>query len=368
MRAGALTKMLPLIPHGTIIGGRFEVGHLSGRGGVGSVYAATDSESGEKVALKVLHSDLGNNQARFENESRILKQISHPAVVRFLASGRSEGQSFIVMEWLEGSTLQERIEKKGLTPAEAVRMVARIASGLAEIHELGIVHRDIKPNNIVLVDGDPARAKLIDFGIAREQDSELNLTRTGLAVGTPRYMSPEQAKSDSLVRPASDVFSLGLVLFECLTGTRAFPGKDVNLVLAQIVHKPIPPLSSLLPSAPSELANILSRMLDKNPTTRFGNGRELCAELQRLVTRVPLGDKVPERLQVGIGRVERRLVSVLVAGRTEEIRETRSTLELSASAERLAALRDVAEGHSAQIDILAKGAVVAVVREVNGPV
>src|SRR6185503_14780107 len=172
-----------------------------------TVYRAIDRASGSPVAFKVLRSVSADATDRFAREVRVLSGLRHPGIVRYVADGRThEGEMWLAMEWLDGESLNHRIARAGLTPAESVELVRRIAEALGAAHERGVIHRDLKPSNLFLVDGDLERVKVLDFGVARVADA--SATRTGVMVGTPGYMAPEQARGDRRVSSRSDVFAL----------------------------------------------------------------------------------------------------------------------------------------------------------------
>src|SRR5882724_7195974 len=211
---------------GDVLDGRFELERIAGIGGMGTVFRARDRTSGEPVAVKMLRSGPGDGSARFLREIRVLQTLRHPGIVRYVADGATPARElWLAMEWLEGESLQQRLSRGGLTAAESVVLVRRLAEALGAAHAQGILHRDIKPSNIMLPGGELERAKMLDFGVARVSDARA--TRTGIMIGTPGYMAPEQARGSKEVGPRADVFALGCVLFECLTGRLAFTGDNV---------------------------------------------------------------------------------------------------------------------------------------------
>ncbi len=277
---------------GEVIGGRFTLEGIIGQGGMGTVFRAHDAAAGAgggegaTVAIKVMRVDSGG-AARFEREARVLSSVRHPAVVRYLAHGRSvSGEAFLAMEWLQGEDLGQRLQRGPLTLAEALALVRRIAEGLAVAHEAGIVHRDVKPTNLFLRDGEVARATILDFGIARSARPETQATRRGVLLGTPGYMAPEQARSTREVDARADVFSLGCVFYECLTGVRAFAGTDLLEVLARVLLETPPPVSSRVPQLPAKLDALVQSMLAKSPDHRPRDCRALLEQLDE-VERAP---------------------------------------------------------------------------------
>ncbi|HEY4118123.1 MAG TPA: protein kinase, partial [Byssovorax sp.] len=263
------------------IDARFEVLERIGRGSWGEVHRATDRLTGETVAVKRLHAHVDDLQAieRFHREARLLARVASPHVVRYVASGiDARGAPYLVTEWLAGEDLGKRHKRAPLGGVELIDVVRQIARGLDALHLAGIVHRDVKPSNVFLAEpaqrGGAPVAKLIDLGVAHGR-AEHTLTVQGVAIGTPYYMSPEQARGDEEITAASDVFSLGVVLFELCAGKRPFRGDDLFAVLAKIVLTDPPRLRDEAPDAPPELAAIVARALSKEPSTRFGSAREL---------------------------------------------------------------------------------------------
>ena len=208
---------------GELIAGRFAVERLAAQGGMGVVYRAKDTLTGDHVALKVLKENT-EEADRFQREAAVLAELRHPAIVRYVAHGiiGHGKRAYLAMEWLEGEDLSVRLARQGLDVKEGLLLAIRVAEALAVAHARGITHRDIKPSNLFLPDGDLARVKVLDFGIARLGLAAVTMTQTGIMVGTPGYMSPEQARGDPLVDGRADVFALGCVLFECITGKRVF--------------------------------------------------------------------------------------------------------------------------------------------------
>lgn len=268
-----MTIPLPLQP-GDLVADRFRVDRQIGRGGMGAVYRAFDTRHDDApLALKVLHDLESSSVARFHREASILARLAHPAIVQYLAHGLTPaGNPFLAMEWLEGEDLAARLKRGPLPPAEVVALALRVGSALGLAHGLGVVHRDLKPGNIHLEGGDVHRARVLDFGVALARSATLTLTATADVVGTPFYLAPEQARGAHHVTPRADVFSLGCVLFECLTGRKAFDGDSVLAVLAALMVCENPFRGKHFPGIPDEIRGRVSRMLAKEPDRRPPDG------------------------------------------------------------------------------------------------
>ncbi len=252
---------------------------------MGAVYRAIDRTAGKPAALKILHAEAPpDHRERLEREARVLSDLTHPAIVRYLAFGHTpDGRPFLAMEWLDGEDLANRIRGDGIVAGDAVRLANRVASALGSAHARGVIHRDIKPSNLFLVDGDVDRVKVLDFGIARLSDHD-QMTRTGAAIGTPRYMAPEQARGTRDLDARADVFSLGCVLFECLAGRPAFAGSSAAAILAKIVLEEAPRLATVRDGLPQELTDLVDRMLAKDPVKRPAEGGMVAAALGEIIS------------------------------------------------------------------------------------
>ena len=264
----------------SVITERFEVEREVGTGGMGTVFRAIDRESGAPVALKVLQKQLHSETERFLLEARVLAQLQHPAIVRYIAHGvTTEGAPYIAMEWLDGEDLWARLQQRVFTVEETVLLARRLAEALASAHAQGIVHRDIKPSNIFLEHGEVGRVKLLDFGVARILDLQRQLTMTGTFLGTPAYTAPEQARGERHVGPEADVFSLGCVLFECLTGRGPFDADNVMAVLTRLLMEQPARLRDHRRDIPEAVATLVERMIIKDPKKRPSNGAAVLTEI-----------------------------------------------------------------------------------------
>lgn len=261
---------------GSLLAGRFKVSGLLGRGGMATVYLAEDETLGRSVAVKVFRRDLadGDDLKRQQDEIQLLATLNHPGLVTlFDASTDEAGNAFLVMELVDGTDLHSRLRDGPLAPALVAQIGGTLADALVYVHAKGVIHRDIKPGNILLPRPDehhsgPA-AKLADFGIARIVDGS-RLTATGKILGTATYFSPEQALGDPLT-PASDIYSLGLVMLECLTGERAFAGSAVESMMARLSRDPEVP-AELGDSWAGLLRGMTHRTPDARPTARDVSG------------------------------------------------------------------------------------------------
>src|SRR6266498_3255271 len=263
-----------------VFDGRYRVVRKLGTGGMANVYLAEDQELGRRVAIKMLddrHAQDDQFVERFRREAKNAAGLSHPNIVSIYDRGESEGAYYIAMEYLEGKTLKELLVVRGPTPIRvAVDYTRQILAALAFAHRNGLVHRDIKPHNVIVApDG---RLKVTDFGIARSGTSQM--TEAGSIIGTAQYLSPEQAKG-APVTPASDIYSVGIVLYEMLTGSVPFTG-DTPLEIAMKHLSAIPePPSEKRREIPHELDSIVLRALAKDPADRYQSAEEMDADLAR---------------------------------------------------------------------------------------
>jgi eukaryotic-like serine/threonine-protein kinase len=281
---------------GDVIGDRFELRELLGRGGMSEVWLAEDLELGRLVALKLLAGDA--DPARLLREARAIAALSHPNIAGVYDMGQANGRSYIVLEYLPGGTLEERLEEGAPLPDSQTERVAReIAAGLAHAHAAGIVHRDLKPSN-VLFDSE-GRAQLADFGIARAV-GQATITDVGTVMGTAAYLSPEGAEGRPLGPPA-DVYAFGVVLYRLVTGRLPFTGETALEVALKHQRQRPPGVRSLRPDAPATLAALVERSLRKSPEARPADGRELLSLLEEPATVVLPGAVAPTEQTVVMG-------------------------------------------------------------------
>ncbi len=302
---------------GDLLGDRFEIEPSIGGGGMGTVFRAREPLSEEVVAIKVISDDRGHLAERFAREIEVLAELSHPGIVRYISHGvTSSGQRFLAMEWVDGEVLKTRLERGPLPPSEAVTLVTRVAEALGAAHTHGIVHRDLKPSNLILPGGCVDQVKILDFGIA-QREGRTQLTRTGMMIGTPGYMAPEQARARGQIDARADVFALGCVLFQCLTGVPPFDGDTTAAILAKILFEAAPRVSELWPEVPRDLDALVAQMLAKEPVLRPSDGAHLAAALAALGPLAPAAPLAPRARAASpraATRGERRLVTVVMLG------------------------------------------------------
>ncbi|MEO7034145.1 MAG: serine/threonine-protein kinase [Polyangiaceae bacterium] len=265
-----------------LLAGRYLVDQEVHAGGMSRVYRARDTQTEQLVALKRPARDDVGTVKRFLEEARILGELNHPAIVRLLAhGGTSYAETHIVMEWLEGETLEKRLSAGRLSLSDALNVTRRAAEALSAVHRAKVAHRDLKPANLILCDGLAARTKLIDFGIARREVARGLTTHGSFGGGTWAYMSPEQAMGSAELGPRADVYSLGCVFFEAITGEPAFPDDRAQAVVAK-VWQPPPELADYCLGLPKPLLVLVAKMLAADPTHRQRDGGELVTELLAL--------------------------------------------------------------------------------------
>jgi serine/threonine protein kinase/tetratricopeptide (TPR) repeat protein len=255
---------------GDLIAGRYRLQARAGAGAMGVVFRATDvAEANCAVAVKTWRKDAGASADRFRREASALATLRGPSLVRYVDHGVSEqGEPYLVMEWIEGPTLAERLAGAGLTPLETLHLAERVLAGLETLHAAGVVHRDLKPSNLMLPRNEVSAVRILDLGIARLAQESIDLTAEGAQLGTPRYMAPEQIRDPRRVDGRADVFALGCVVFECLVGMPAFPGDEPLNVLAQILFGRCPDVSELRPELPEQLDALLGSLLTRRPELR----------------------------------------------------------------------------------------------------
>jgi len=284
----------------------FRIVERIGRGGMGIVYRAQDEKLGRPVALKVLAPGFEQDRdrrSRFIREARAAAAVAHPNIATIHEIGEDDGRVFIAMELVEGVTLRAMLEKGPLPPANVVRIGLQVARALAKAHAAGVVHRDLKPDNVMV--GEDLHAKVLDFGLAKvtgpgasavETPSAIErgetATREGVLLGTPQYMSPEQAKGRP-IDARSDVFSLGIVLYEMVAGRRPFDGVSVAEVIIAIDRDPPPPLTSIVGTLPAGLVRVIDRCLEKDAARRYADGKGVADDLATIGSESGAGFAAP---------------------------------------------------------------------------
>ena len=345
-------------PMTELVANRFEIEHEAGRGGMAIVHKARDRVTGAAVAVKRLVGGDARIAARFAQEAAILAQIGHPGIVSYVAHGiDASGEAYLVMEWLEGEDLDLRLVRGRLSIADTLILARQVADALAAAHEAGIVHRDLKPSNLFLPDGDVARVKLLDFGIARAA-SVTRATATGALLGTPAYMAPEQVRGASSVDARADVFAFGCVLFECVAGRPAFVGEHAMAVLAKILLEDPPPLRELVPETPKELEALVAQMLSRERERRPADGAAVRAALEAL-SLAPTGplSMLPPLSSPTLGTLEKRLVSVVVLAEPREVDDVENARTMVAGPAH-DALRDVVAAFGGELCALLDGTMI----------
>jgi hypothetical protein len=300
--------------------GPYEILGPIGRGGMGEVYRARDARLAREVAVKVLPADAGNmpdRLPRFEREAQAVAALNHPNILALHDIGNDHGVVYAVMELLEGDTLRVRLKQAGrFTPLKAIDYAIQISRGLAAAHERGIVHRDLKPENIfITADG---RVKILDFGLASQETPPTNdrdsrmtrfVTEPGVLLGTPGYIAPEQILGEAAT-VRSDLFALGIVLYEMLSGAHPFRRASVTETVTAILREDPAPLAQAVPGLPAGVARIVERCLDKHPTDRPASARDLGLFLEAVgtdSTRTPAGATIGGEAAV---RVRNRVLAI----------------------------------------------------------
>jgi streptogramin lyase/predicted Ser/Thr protein kinase len=325
---------------GTTMGG-YRIERLVGRGGMGRVYLAEDIRLGRKVALKLLDPELAEDERfrdRFVRESRLAASLDHPNVVPIYEAGEHDGVLFIAMRFVEGTDLARVIEDEGpLAPQRAASIVTQVAAALDAAHERGLVHRDVKPGNILVGRGD--HTYLTDFGLIKRRDGETGLTRTGQFMGSVDYAAPEQIRGEA-VGPGADVYSLGCVLFECFTGEPPYPLEAELAVLYAHLNDPPPSAAARRPGLPPALDPVVAKAMAKSPDDRYQSAGALAEAVRDVLGREPearpRAKPMPRRRWVlalgGIAGVAAIVVLVvLLAGRHPAAPRTQPSTPAAAS-------------------------------------
>jgi eukaryotic-like serine/threonine-protein kinase len=257
---------------------------------MGAVFEAEHLDAGTRVALKILHpaqAAKSTSVQRFQHEARVAGSLGHPNICQVFDAGHLEsGAPYLVMESLHGETLARRLAREGTLPVrDAISIVSQLLAALEAAHAKAVVHRDVKPDNLFLVEGFSLQVKLLDFGISKMSEGEaLDLTRTGMVMGTPFYMAPEQARGDRTVDPRSDLYAAGVILYECISGRRPFLGANYNALLLQILSGKYPSLRVLKPHVSPEIASLVETAMAKSPDDRYQSAGAFRAALDMVTT------------------------------------------------------------------------------------
>jgi serine/threonine-protein kinase len=293
---------------------RYEDLHRIGEGAMGTVFRGWDPRLGRAVALKVLKSEDPDDTRRFLAEARAQARVQHDNVCRVYEVGEADGEPYIAMEFIAGATLDRA--HVGMTLEQKVKVIREVAAALHEAHRLGLVHRDVKPGNIMITTAEDGSRKpyVVDFGLAREI-SNRGQTMQNVVVGTPAYMSPEQAKGDlRLLDRRADVYSLGATLFELVVGRTPFVGSNVLLLLTRVMQEDAPALGSIRPGVPPELETIVMMCLQRDPSRRYESARALGEDLQRFLDGEPILARRASRAYMLRAKARKNKAAVVVAG------------------------------------------------------
>ncbi len=346
--------------------GRYELLELLGAGGTAAVHRARDRRTGEVVALKLLRGVSQVDARQLEREVAVLGRLRHDHVVRYVEHGRlADGALFLAMQWIDGEPLAARLARERLAIADVVRLIRGVVAALERAHAAGVVHRDLKPQNVLLAGGELARPVVIDFGLAKLSSSTYSLTQSGVVIGTPAYMAPEQARSSRGVDARADMFAVGCMLFECLTGAPPFVAEHVWATLAKVLFDEPAGVREARPDTPRELERLVDRLLSKDPAARPSAAETLELLDEALTPAAARGASVRQ-----FAGAEKRLISVVVVGvaatDADDDAEVVDTLVPGAAAPgpgvTLARVRASSGPFGALVERLAGGHVLAILR------
>ena len=310
---------------GDVIDDRFELERLAGMGAMGEIWRARDRANGTVVAIKLLTQINEGWDTRYVREALSLAQLDHPGIVHYVAHGPLPGSFYVAMEWLDGEDLSQRLARGALTIDETISVVRRVAEALSAAHAHGIVHRDIKPGNLFLPGGSLHAVKVVDFGVAKIKNLTGTWTRNGSVLGTPAYMAPEQIRGEPTIDARADLFALGCVAFECVTGRVAFGSGQVAAALRSILYDQAPRVSDLVPNVPPEFDAIVHQLLAKEPVDRPKDASEVVRLLAGFDVAAERSSEM--RLARALTTDEQRIVTVLlVAGSLPGLDDAAPTL------------------------------------------
>jgi len=291
---------------GKIIDGRYEIMTRIGEGGMGVVYKARQTPLDRVIALKMLNAQMATDPTwvqRFYNEAKACSRLQHPNTIRMFDFGQTnDGRLFMTMEFLDGISLREELSKGPLAPHRVAKVLIQCCASLAEAHSIGIIHRDIKPDNVFLLNmaGSPDFVKLLDFSVAKLLEGDRMKTQAGVVFGTPQYMSPEQGRGLPL-DARSDLYALGILAFEMLTGNVPFNDENPMTVIQMHLHGQVPPLPQ---SVPYSVQQIMRRALEKEPNRRYQSSGEMMQHCQQVFAEVSGGG-----VSIGGGGVPRTMIA-----------------------------------------------------------
>lgn len=359
--------MLP-VAIGALIDQRFLLTEFVAEGGMSTVFRARDLQRSETVAIKILRGHDTATLQRFQREARVLHELTHPNIVRYVAHGvTADGAPYLAMEWLSGEDLAARLSRGPLAVSEVIELGAAIAGALHFAHRQGVIHRDIKPGNVFLVEGKASLVRLLDFGIARPFSAD-SATRTGTILGTPDYMAPEQVRGGREVDARSDLFSLGCVLYECLAGRPPFASEQMMGVFAKILFEPAPEIATLRRDVPSPLRLLLNRLLDKERERRPVSAESVLLELLAMPQVADETDAQAQRsgersAHAALTTHEQRLLSVVIAaGRPINLIDA-PTLSASMERDLMSAAAGLGAPFGARIESLPDGTLLALLSD-----
>ena len=344
---------------GDVIGGRFALERRAGVGGMGVVFQARDRLRQTQVALKLVVGS-PHELERFAREVAILAQLDHPRVVRYVDHGDAGEARYLAMEWLDGEDLAQRLLHGPLGLADAVAVARGVTEALIALHAQDIVHRDIKPSNVFLVGGACGAAKLLDLGVARTRELSWNLTGTGVTVGTPAYMAPEQARGEP-VDARADLFSLGCLIFECLAGRSPFHADHPIAAFARMLLEDAPRLAEIDVAAPPALEGLLAALLTKDPAGRPASAAAVLHALDLWSGKVPAVAALP---RTALTSAEQRIASVVL---TRPATDSNQTLLPQESGDLERRVRAVAQRHAARLERLPNGSFIALFTGAGAP-
>ena len=344
---------------GSVIAERYRVERFAHAGGMGVVYLGRDLQTGFEVGIKLLHASHDpSSSSRFWREAHALAALRHPGIVTYLAHGLTAGgEPYLIMEWLEGEDLAHRLHRAPLDVVETIRLGIRVCEALAAAHRRGIIHRDIKPANLLLPGGDIEELKVVDFGLARMGSAINASTPAGELMGTPGFIAPEQARSDPALNERADIYSVGAVLFACMTQRPPFVGEHSVAVLAKVLFDEPPRLCELRPEAPPQLDELVARLLAKEPDERPADAGEVAGTLLAILGE--LGGETPalDKPMPAITAGEQRFLTVLLLQHGAP-----------AAGPRAANLARYAQGYGARLEELADGTIAGIFSEDGKPV